>query len=77
VEHQGVVSSVIEPSNQPALETEVTQHTKPPNFIPRETLQTFKNARIQDELKLSVGGRKEVLLDRYQSILMLQLLQLI
>jgi hypothetical protein len=50
VEHQGVVSSVIEPSNQPALETEITQCTYPPDFVPRETLQTFTNARIQEEL---------------------------
>jgi hypothetical protein len=33
VEHQGV-SAVIEPSNQPAPETEVTQCTYPPEFIP-------------------------------------------
>jgi hypothetical protein len=33
-----LVSAVIEPTNQPALETEVTQCTYPPDFIPRETL---------------------------------------
>ena len=49
VEHQGV-SAGIEPSNHPAPETEVAQCTYPPDFIPRETLQTFTNARIQEEL---------------------------
>jgi hypothetical protein len=45
------VSEVVEPSSQPAQETEVThQHTYPPVFIPRETLQTFTNARIQEDL---------------------------
>jgi hypothetical protein len=65
VEHQGV-SAVIEPSNQPSPEAEVTQCTYPAEFIPRETLQTFTISRIQEELqklKLPVGGRKEVLLD--------------
>jgi len=49
VEHEGV-GEVVEPSNKPVQETEATQRTYPPNFIPRETLQTFTNARIQEEL---------------------------
>ncbi len=48
-EHQGV-SAVIESSNHPAPETEVAQHTYPFDFIPRETLKTFTNAGIQEEL---------------------------
>jgi len=49
VEHEGA-GEVVEPSNEPVQETEATQCTYPPNFIPRETLQTFTNARIQEEL---------------------------
>ncbi len=71
-EHQGVSnispSDIIENENLHPAVVEVTQNTYPPHYIPPEILRIFTNAKIQEELqnlKLPVGGRNDILMQRY------------